>query len=435
MQGTVLIADDDRAIRTVLTQALTRAGCRVHATGSMAQLLRWAEEGRGDLVITDVLMPDGNGLEAMPQLQRLRPGLPVIVISAQNTIVTAIRASEVAAFDYLPKPFDLHQLLARVGEGLGRRRRKPAEAQPAPDAPALPLIGRAPSMQALFRAIAQVLHSDLPVVVAGEAGAGRSTVARLLHELSDRADRPLLLASPALPLPETPPEGGSLLIEDPAGFDPPAQARLAALLAQCEGALRLIAVTGPDPAADVAAGRLRTDLHHRLAGMVLSVPPLRERREDIAELSAHLLARAGLALRLDEGALARLAAHPFPGNLRELDQTLRRLALTAPGPAITAAQIDAALPTAAAPGAVQPLAYAVADHLRRYFDLHGGDLPPAGLHARIIAEVERPLIALAMQATGGNQLRCAELLGLNRNTLRKKLTEHNIEVTRHRRVM
>ena len=435
MQGTVLVADDDRAIRTVLTQALTRAGCRVHATGSMAQLLRWAEEGRGDLVVTDVLMPDGNGLEAIPQIQRLRPGLPVIVISAQNTIVTAIRASEVAAFDYLPKPFDLHQLLARVGEGLGRRRRKPAEPEPAPDAPTLPLIGRAPAMQALFRQIAQVLHSDLAVAVAGEAGSGRSTVARLLHELSDRAAGPLALASPALPLPEAPPFGGSLLVEDPAGFDAPAQARLAARLAEWEGTVRLIAVTGPDPALDVAEGRLRADLHHRLAGMVLAVPPLRARREDIAELSTHLLARAGLTLRLDDEALARLTAHAFPGNLRELDQILRRLALTAPGPAITAAQVAAALPAAPPPGAVRPLADAVADHLRRYFDLHGGELPPAGLHARIIAEVERPLIALAMQATGGNQLRCAELLGLNRNTLRKKLTEHNIEVTRRHRVM
>ncbi len=440
MDGTVLLADDDRAIRTVLTQALTRAGLRVHATASMAQLLRWVEEGRGDLVVTDVVMPDGNGLEAIPAIHRARPDLPVIVISAQNTIVTAIRAAEAEVFDYLPKPFDLHALLARVRAGLGRRRRSaPPPDSPAPDSPALPLVGRAPAMQALFRQIARVLHSDLAVIVAGEAGSGRSTVARLLHELSDRAAEPLAVLSPADPLPEAPPLGGSLLVEDPAALPPEAQARLVAVLSAWESAPRpprLIAVTGPDPAADAAEGRLRADLHHRLAGMVLAVPPLRARAEDIPELAAHLLARAGHPLRFSAEALARLGAHPFPGNLRELDQLLRRLALTAAGPEITEADLTAALPPGDRPaGTLMPLADAVARHLQRYFDLHGGELPPAGLHERIIAEVERPLIELALAATGGNQLRCAELLGLNRNTLRKKLTEHNIEVTRRRRVM
>lgn len=451
MEGTVLLADDDRAIRTVLTQALTRAGLRVHATASMAQLLRWVEEGRGDLVVTDVVMPDGNGLEAIPAIRHARPQLPVIVISAQNTIVTAIRAAEAEVFDYLPKPFDLHELLARVRAGLGRRRRiaaaeTPAAASPAtspatPEAPALPLVGRAPAMQALFRRIAQVLHSDLAVIVAGEAGSGRSTVARLLHDLSDRAALPLAVVSPAEPLPARSPAGGSLLVEDPAAMTPEAQARLTALLAAWEGLPhppRLIAVTGPDPAGDAAAGRLRPDLHHRLAGMVLAMPPLRARAEDIPELVAHLLARAGAARRLSADALARLAALPFPGNLRELDQLLRHLSLAAPGPEITLADLDAALPAtgpALTGGTLMPLAEAVSQHLQHYFDLHGGALPPAGLHARIIAEVERPLIELALTATGGNQLRCAELLGLNRNTLRKKLTEHNIEVTRRRRVM
>lgn len=439
MEGTILLADDDHAIRTVLTQALTRAGLRVHATASMAQLLRWVEEGRGDLVVTDVVMPDGNGLEAIPAIQHSRPGLPVIVISAQNTIVTAIRAAEAEVFDYLPKPFDLHMLLAQVRAGLRRRRRVAAPEPPAAP-PALPLVGRAPAMQALFRRIAQVLHSDLAVIVAGEAGSGRSTVARLLHELSDRAAGPLAVLSPADPLPEAPPLGGSLLIEDPAALPPEAQARLVARLAAWEAGPRpprLIAVTGPDPAADAGEGRLRADLHHRLAGMVLAVPPLRARAEDIPELAAHLLARAGLPLHLSAEALAGLARLPFPGNLRELDQLLRRLALTATGPEVGPADLAAALPPAAArpAGTLMPLAEAVAQHLQRYFDLHGGELPPAGLHARIIAEVERPLIELALAATGGNQLRCADLLGLNRNTLRKKLTEHNIEVTRRRRVM
>ena len=120
MDGTVLIADDDRTIRTVLTQALTRAGCRVHATGSLAQLSKWVEEGRGDLVITDVMMPDGNGIDRIPAIREARPDLPVIVISAQNTIVTAIRATEASVFDYLPKPFEPRELLLRIGAILRR---------------------------------------------------------------------------------------------------------------------------------------------------------------------------------------------------------------------------------------------------------------------------------------------------------------------------
>ncbi|MFD1809029.1 response regulator [Gemmobacter lanyuensis] len=131
MDGTVLVADDDRTIRTVLTQALTRAGCKVHATSSLVTLMRWVEEGKGDLVISDVVMPDGNGLEALPRITRLRPGLPVIVISAQNTIMTAIQAAEAEAFDYLPKPFDLPDLMKRSARALDVKRRVPKPA-PAP---------------------------------------------------------------------------------------------------------------------------------------------------------------------------------------------------------------------------------------------------------------------------------------------------------------
>jgi len=150
MDGTVLVADDDRTIRTVLTQALTRAGCRVHATSSLVTLMRWVEEGRGDLVISDVVMPDGNGLDQIPLIAEKRPDLPVIVISAQNTIMTAIQANEAEAFDYLPKPFDLPDLMKRANQALGQRRRRAPAAEPgrADDATQdLPLVGRTPAMQ------------------------------------------------------------------------------------------------------------------------------------------------------------------------------------------------------------------------------------------------------------------------------------------------
>lgn len=456
MDGTVLIADDDRGIRIVLTQALTRAGCRVHATGSLSQLMRWVEEGAGDLVITDVMMPDGNGLDLIPAIARARPDLPVIVISAQNSIVTAIRATEAAVFDYLPKPFDLPELMARVRAGLERRRqRTPAAPTPAPaPAPAASdgtaLIGATPAMQALFREVARVVATDLPIVIAAEPGAGRSTLARALHMLGERRGGPLVTLVPGDPpealaarLAEA--QGGTLIVEDPAAHDPATQLRLAVLLdaPPAEGpSPRLVATTGPDPLADIAAGRLSPELYYRLAGAVLALPPLRERLDDLPALARLMLERAGgQARELSPAALELLRAHLFPGNLRELDNLLRRLSLTAQAPRIEATEVAAALaatraaPRALRPDPSQPLAETVEQHLQRYFDLHGNDLPPPGLYDRIMRESERPLIQIALDACNGNQLRCAELLGLNRNTLRKKIAELDIQVTRRRRVM
>ncbi|UXU74996.1 MULTISPECIES: sigma-54 dependent transcriptional regulator [unclassified Paracoccus (in: a-proteobacteria)] len=478
MDGTVLLADDDRTIRTVLTQALTRAGCRVHATGSLAQLLRWVEEGRGDLVVTDVMMPDGNGIDMIPAIRRARADLPVIVISAQNTIVTAIRATEAAAFDYLPKPFDLPELMQRAGQALAQRPRR-VDPQPvqddagvvAPDGdPGLPLIGHAPVMQNLFRMVARVLNADLPVLIAGEPGVGRTMLARSFHDLSDRRAAGLAVltsadvADEAIQRAGERAQAGTLLIEDPASLDAVAQARLIGMIETWEAGPgraqvpRLLATAGPDPQADVAAGRLRADLYYRLAGVTITVPPLRARVDDIPPLARHLLARAaaqGLPRRtLSEGAAAAIRAHAFPGNVRELENLMRRLALTAAAPEITQAEARAALAETApavalqaAPASVagstaapiQPgemrLAQSVQAHLQRYFDLHGDALPPPGLYDRILREIERPLLQIALDATGGNQLRCADLLGINRNTLRKKLTELNIEVTRRRKLM
>lgn len=497
MDGTVLIADDDRTIRTVLTQALTRAGCRVHATGSLGQLLKWVEDGRGDLVITDVMMPDGNGIDTIPTIRKLRPDLPVIVISAQNTIVTAIRATEAEAFDYLPKPFDLPDLMARSGEALARRPRKArsptedgtqagqvgsgqAEGAPMAD-PALPLIGHAPAMQNLFRMVARVLNADLSVIVAGEAGAGKTMVARSFHDFSDRQNAGFAILTAADTTEATLRRagekawGGTLLIEDPSAFDTSAQARLIGMIEAWETgadrahAPRLVSTTGPEPQQDVSSGRLRADLYYRLAGVTISVPPLRARVDDILPLARHLLARAaaqGLPQRqLSDAAAAQVRNYPFPGNVRELENLMRRLALTAVDTEITQGEVASALtqtapsvPLASGPqnpqpsaitsepapqprgarsidASASPLSQSVELHLQRYFDLHGDQLPPPGLYDRIIQEVERPLLEIALDATGGNQLRCADLLGINRNTLRKKLTELNIEVTRRRKLM
>ena len=455
MDGTVLVADDDRTIRTVLTQALTRAGCKVHATSSMVTLLRWVAEGKGDLVISDVVMPDGNGLLALPDIARQRPGLPVIIISAQNTIVTAIQAEEAAAWDYLPKPFDLPDLMKRAARALDVQRRKGV---PPPVVPPLreiesdlPLVGRTQSMQALYRLVARVMNADLPVLITGESGTGKTLVAHAIHDFSDRRGQPFVTAQmadmkamdgPSALLARA--RGGALVFEEIADFDDEAQGRIVRMLdAMPEPGPRIIATSQADLAERLASGTLRKDLYFRLGGVTLAVPPLRERVDDIPLLADHFLARAardGLGERsLAADAQDLVRAYPWPGNVRQLENTLRRLVVTAAGPQITRAETELALtgqttePPRAAGG--EKLSASVARHLARYFDLHGGALPPPGLYDRILREIELPLIEIALDATGGNQAKCADLLGINRNTLRKKITDLDIRVTRRRKLM
>ncbi len=454
MDGTVLVADDDRTIRTVLTQALTRAGCRVHATSSLMTLMRWVEEGKGDLVISDVMMPDGNGLEALPQIAKLRPGLPVIVISAQNTIMTAIQAAEAEAFDYLPKPFDLPDLMKRSAKALDRKRMVPrvipVVAREAGDD--LPLVGRTPAMQALYRLVARVMNADLTVLITGESGTGKSLIARAIHDFSDRRSQPFVVAQAgdlvgidSISALLARARGGSLVLDEVADFEPEAQARLVRML-DVMGAqsARIMATSQSDLTAHLESGQFRRDLFYRLGGVTLAVPPLRERVEDIPLLTEHFLARgardSGVERRASAEALALIRSHPWPGNVRQLENTLRRLVVTAAEPEISRAEVEQALggqsvPIARGLADGERLSASVARHLKRYFDLHGGQLPPAGVYERILREVEAPLIEIALDATAGNQAKCADLLGINRNTLRKKITELDIRVTRRRKLM
>jgi len=457
MDGTVLVADDDRTIRTVLTQALTRAGCKVHATASLMTLMRWVEEGKGDLVISDVVMPDGNGLEALPRIARERPGLPVIVISAQNTIMTAIQAAEADAYDYLPKPFDLPDLMKRAARALELKRRanmapKQVETIRA-EGTDLPLVGRTATMQALYRLVARVMNADLPVMISGESGTGKSLIARAIHDFSDRRTLPFVVAQAAdLQGAEGPSsllarvKGGSLVFDEVGDYDDETQGRIVRMLdALPDPAPRIMATTQVDLAAHMEAGRFRQDLFYRLGGVTLAVPALRERVEDIPLLAEHFLGRAerdGLGIRkLSADAMALVRAYAWPGNVRQLENTVRRLAVTASEEEISRAEVEFVLGNQPAieplrsGGEGEKLSASIARHLRRYFDLHGGNLPPPGLYDRILAEMEAPLIEIALDATGGNQAKCADLLGINRNTLRKKITDLDIQVTRRRKLM
>ncbi len=457
MDGTILVADDDRTIRTVLTQALTRAGCKVHATSSLMTLMRWVEEGKGDLVISDVMMPDGNGLETLPRITDMRPGLPVIVISAQNTIMTAIQATEADAYDYLPKPFDLPDLMKRAARALDTKRvatprRSPTEPEAAPQDD-LPLVGRTPSMQALYRLVARVMNTDLPVLITGESGTGKSLIARAIHDFSDRRTLPFVTVSapdldgadgPATILSRA--KGGSILFDEIGDFDDDAQGRIVRMLDQLgEASPRIMASSQRDLMGKMENGGFRQDLFYRLGGVTIAVPSLRERVDDIPLLAQHFLARAeregGPVRRFSTEAMDLIRAYSWPGNVRQLENCIRRLTVTAQVEEITKSEVEAvfgnqpAIEPLMGGGEGDKLSASVGKHLRRYFDLHGGVLPPRGLYTRILKEVETPLIEIALEATGGNQARCAELLGINRNTLRKKITDLDIRVTRRRKLM
>lgn len=454
MDGTVLVADDDRTIRTVLTQALTRAGCKVHATSSLMTLMRWVEEGKGDLVISDVVMPDGNGLDALPRIAKLRPGLPVIVISAQNTIMTAIQAAEAEAFDYLPKPFDLPDLMKRSSKALEQKRRTPKVMVAPRDAgDDLPLVGRTPAMQSLYRLVARVMNTDLAVLVTGESGTGKSLIARAIHDFSDRRTLPFVVAQSAdlqgVDGPSTllaKARGGSIVFDEIADFDEDAQARVVRMLDLLgDNAPRVMSTSQSDLSARIEAGQFRQDLFYRLGGVSLHVPSLRERVDDIPLLAEHFLAKGerdlGVARRLSADATELVRAYSWPGNVRQLENTLRRLLVTASETEISRSEVEQVLGNQPSPepradgSSGEKLSASVARHLKRYFDLHGGALPPPGVYQRILREMELPLIEIALDATAGNQAKCADLLGINRNTLRKKITDLDIRVTRRRKLM
>ncbi|MEP3639573.1 MAG: response regulator [Lentilitoribacter sp.] len=453
MDGTVLVADDDRTIRTVLTQALTRAGCKVHATSSLTTLMRWVGEGKGDVVISDVMMPDGNGLEMLPKISEDRPGLPVIVISAQNTIMTAIKAAEAEAYDYLPKPFDLPDLMKRTAKALEQKtHRTPAEErEDRPDD--LPLVGRTPVMQALYRVVARVMNTDLPVLIWGESGTGKSLIARAIHDFSDRRTLPFVtiagaelqdLEGPARILARV--KGGTLLIDEIGDVPEEIQARIVRMMdTPGDYVPRFMATSQTNLSAAMEAGDVRKDLFYRLSGATLAVPSLRERVDDIPLLTEHFMVRAekgGQPRRaLSEDAAEIFRTYSWPGNVRQLENAVRRLGLTSRSVEISAPEVEQVLGNQPE---LQPirgvtdsekLGGTVARHIKRYFDLHGNMLPPPGLYGRILREIELPLIEIALDATGGNQAKCADLLGINRNTLRKKITELEIQVTRRRKLM
>ncbi|MBI0474849.1 nitrogen regulation protein NR(I) [Sphingomonas sp. MA1305] len=461
----ILVVDDDAAIRTVVGQALRRAGHDVQVAETLAQLDRILATRVPDVLVTDVVLPDGDGIDRVKEIGARLPQLPIIILSAQNTLTTAVRANEVGAYEYLPKPFDLDDLTRAVAAALARSAAQPqaAAGEGAGEDPALPLIGRSPAMQDVYRVIARVLSNDLTVLISGESGTGKELVARAIHDLGHRRAAPFVAINmAAIPRELIEAElfghergaftgagqrnagrfeqaaGGTLFLDEIGDMPMEAQTRLLRVLQSGEfttvgGArplradVRVVAATNRDLAAQVATGQFREDLFYRLNVVPIVLPALRDRRQDVALLARHFLdmaAAQGLPRRrLSDEALEALSAYDWPGNVRELENVMRRMAVLARDELIDATTIRALL---GGPGSVpdtggDDIAAAVRHLVERIARERPGALDDGTLYDRVIGEVERPLIETMLARHGGNQLRAARALGLNRNTLRKRL--------------
>ena len=476
---TILLADDDGAIRMVLNQALTRAGYEVRPTGNMSTMWNWVTRGEGDLLITDVHMPDGNAFEIMPKIKKLRPDLPMIVMSAQNTFMTAIRASEVGAYEYLPKPFDITEVLSVVARALADAK-KPTIKEQAAEEPGetMPLVGRSTAMQDIYRALARLMQTDLTVMVTGESGTGKELVARALHDFGKRRNGPFVAINMAA-IPRDlieaelfghekgaftgatsrtlgrfeQAEGGTLFLDEIGDMPMDAQTRLLRVLQEGEYTMvggrtpiksnvRIVAATHRDLSQLIRQGLFREDLYYRLNVVPIRLPPLRERVDDIADLVAHFLRLAQQdgepTKSIAPEAIRLMQNYSWPGNIRELENLIRRLAALYADESISLEIVRHELNIGDRPQVTSgegpvDISTAVETHVAQLLREAEPNLPSSGLYDRVIDKVEAPLIAMALNACGGNQIKAAELLGLNRNTLRKKIRAHAIEIVKQSR--
>ncbi|HLV83994.1 MAG TPA: nitrogen regulation protein NR(I) [Devosia sp.] len=479
MSHVVLLADDDAAIRMVLNQALTRAGYEVRPTGNISTMWNWVSRGEGDILITDVAMPDGNAFEVMPKIKKLRPDLPMIVMSAQNTFMTAIRASEVGAYEYLPKPFDITEVLSVVARALADAK-KPTKAQRDAEEPGetMPLVGRSTAMQDIYRALARLMQTDLTVMITGESGTGKELVARALHDFGKRRNGPFVAINMAA-IPRDlieaelfghekgaftgantrssgrfeQAEGGTLFLDEIGDMPMDAQTRLLRVLQEGEYTMvggrsaiktnvRIVAATHRDLSQMIRQGLFREDLYYRLNVVPIRLPPLRERVDDVGDLALHFLKVAQRDAEpvksISPEAIKLMQNYSWPGNVRELENLVRRLSALYADESISAEIVQNELNivehnSPSGPAGPIDVSMAVETHVGQVLREYEPELPPPGLYQRVIDRVEAPLIAMALNACGGNQIKAADLLGLNRNTLRKKIRTHSIEIVKHSR--
>lgn len=465
MNGQVLLVEDDRSIATVITAALEDEGFDVRHCESIQARDQSLAESTYHVMLTDVMLSDGDGMATLSDVRDAHPDLPIIVLSAQNTLDTAVRASENGAFEYFPKPFDLDVLVRTVIKAAGQR--EEVESVAPVDDDGMPLVGRSQAMQGVYRMIARVLRNDLTVLVTGESGTGKELVAEAIHQLGARSSGPFIAVNTAA-IPHDLIEselfghekgaftgaigqvigkfeqanGGTLFLDEIGDMPADAQTRLLRALQsgrirrvggrqEITVDVRIVAATNRDLLPMINAGTFREDLFYRLNVVPIELPPLRERREDVDVLAQHFLAHAvedGLPHRqLSHDALDALRGRAWRGNVRELRNVIYRLALLARDDTIDAESIRDIIGAEQTPGegeTREALAIAVAHWLAANKPADGA------VYHSALAAFEKPLMEHALSETSGNQVRAAQLLGINRNTLRKRLGELGIQADR-----
>ena len=462
----VLIVEDDASIGLVVSAALTAEDIDVQLCDTVSGRDAALAGGHFDLMLTDVVLKDSDGLATLKQVIAAAPDMPVIIMSAQNTLETAVRASEINAFEYFPKPFDLNDLVLAVKQGIEKRRAVPDSPSDMLSEANLPMIGRSAAMQDVYRMVARLLRNDLSVLISGESGTGKELVAEAIHTLGHRKTGPFVAVNMAAIPSELieaelfghekgaftgavgqaigrfeQAQGGTLFLDEIGDMPKHAQTRLLRALqsgvisriggkASIRLDVRIVAATNQNLEEMIAKGSFREDLFYRLNVVPINMPPLRDRTEDIGLLAQHFLmlaAKDGLPIRkIDDGAISALMTMPWRGNIRELRNLLYRLALVCREDVITEATVlqntEVAIDGGA--GAHGPSFEAAVAQFLRDQRLRGSSREK--LYPKALAQFEIPLLQHVMRQAKGNQLKAAALLGINRNTLRKKLTDYAI---------
>lgn len=459
----VLLVEDDPSIALVITAALEAEGFHVDCCDSIAQRDGLLAVNRYSALVTDVMLTDGDGIETIGAVRDAAPHMPIIILSAQNTLDTAVRASDTGAFEYFPKPFDIDELARTVRQAVGNAEARHREDDESPVA-AMPLVGRSASMQAVYRMITRVLRNDLTVLILGESGTGKELVAEAIHQLGHRKSGPFVAVNTAaIPADLIESElfghekgaftgavarhvgkfeqasGGTLFLDEIGDMPLDAQTRLLRALQsgrirrvggreEIAVDVRIVAATNRDLEPMIAAGTFREDLFYRLNVVPITLPPLRERSDDIPALARHFLqlaAAEGLPRHSLSDEAAHLLSHqPWRGNVRELRNFIYRIALLVRDDRIEAEAVAPLLLQQARPE--NPAQLMDFSHAVEHWLLQQRP-SPGTVYDEALAAFERPLFLAALRETQGNQLRAASLLGINRNTLRKRLTDLEID--------
>jgi len=466
-QGKVLIVEDDNSIGVVVRSALTAEGIDSEICDSALARDSILAQQAFDVMITDVMLRDSDGLDGIGTTIEQYPEMPIIVISAQNTLDTAVRASEIEAFEYFPKPFDLDDLVTAVKQGIAKRQQtKRGVGEPDSLAVNLPMVGRSAAMQDVYRMVARLLRNDLSVLILGESGTGKELVAEAIHTLGQRKSGPFIAVNmAAIPADLIEAElfghekgaftgavgqsigrfeqaqGGTLFLDEIGDMPYQAQTRLLRALqsgtisrvggkAAIRLDVRIVAATNQNLEKIIEEGKFREDLYYRLNVVPITIPPLRERPEDVGLLARHFLTMAateGLPAReIDDDAISYLGQRPWRGNVRELKNMMYRLALISREDVITELALQSDISHEDGRElSVEGCSFdaAVAQFLRQNPKTPGA---PEKIYERALAAFEIPLLNRVMKQARGNQLKAAALLGINRNTLRKKLNAYRI---------